>query len=638
MRARATATGVLDRRLPRRPRSGGHRLPRLIALLLVAILTPAAAEDDGLRNRLAGHSSPYLAMHGEDPVHWQDWGPDALERARREDKLLYVSVGYFSCHWCHVMQRESFQDATIAALINRHFIPVKVDRELQPALDAQLIEFVEASRGYSGWPLNVFLTPEGHPLIGVVYLPPDQFRDLLSKLQVRWSEQRAEMQRIARRTGQALSSGSRSLGPELPPKLAGELSRALQEVSMQLADPLEGGFGGPNKFPQVPQLQALLAVLQQRPDRELEDFLRLTLDHMAERGLRDHLRGGFFRYVVDPSWSVPHFEKMLYDNALLATLYLQAAARLDEPRYRAVAFDTLDFMTAHMDGAEGGLLASLSAVDDAGVEGGFYLWSDQELEKLLPEPSAQVARLHWGLDGPPELPEGHHLGVAMGLEDVAEQLGIEPEEAQARLGLARRALRQAQERRSLPRDTKILAGWNGLALEALSRAAAEEPRFRAAAQEIRDHLLERLWQDGRLLRARAGADELGSASLEDYAYVAAGLWHWSRLPGNEADRVKARQVLDQAWARFHGPLGWRLSEQSLLPHVAYDPLLPDGPMPAPAAVVIDTTRDMAAAGDPALRERARAALNVAPERLRESPFRYASHIRAVVRAGRPSPE
>jgi len=602
----------------------------LLALLIGAV---AAAEPPPLRNALAGHPSPYLAMHGDDPVHWQEWGPEVLERARREGKPVFVSIGYFSCHWCHVMQRESYRDRDIAALLNRHFVPVKVDRELNPALDARLIEFVERTRGYAGWPLNVFLTPEGYPLVGLVYLPPDEFRVLLERLQARWLREPAELRRIAREAGRALGGGARAAGPELPAGAAGRLQEALAAAAMLLADPLEGGFGGPNKFPQVPQLEALLDVLAQRPDGELADFLRITLDHMADGGLRDHLRGGFFRYVVDPGWTVPHFEKMLYDNALLAALYLRAARDLNQPRYREVAFDTLDFLLAEMRHPAGGFVASLSAVDARGVEGGFYLWADWDLRQLLSEEQRAVAERVWGLTGPPELPDGHHLTRAMTVAQAAAELGIPDRQAARRLAEARRALLQAQGARTLPRDTKVLAAWNGLALRALSLGAAADPAYRPAARALRDLLAEVLWDGERLLRAQAGGKALGEGSLEDYAYAAAGLWAWSRLPGNEGDVALVHRLLEEAWSRFHDPLGWRLSQDSPLPFVARDAVLADGPMPAPAAVVIETSLAVAEArGDPALRRRALTALNVAHDRLREDPFAYASQIRVLARA------
>lgn len=607
----------------------------LLVIVLFTAVTGASQAAE-LRNQLGDHPSPYLAMHGEDPVHWQEWGGEALAQARREQKLVFVSIGYFSCHWCHVMQRESYRDPEVAALLNRHFVPVKVDRELQPALDARLIEFVERTRGYSGWPLNVFLTPEGNPLLGMVYLPRDDFHRLLSELQQRWQDQPKELAQTAARAGETLSRGEVSPGPELPPQLAAQLREALIGNALSLGDQLEGGFGGPNKFPQAPQLVALLRLVEHDKSGKLEPFLRLTLDQMASRGLRDHVRGGFYRYVVDPNWNVPHFEKMLYDNALLAEVYLLAAERLNEPRYRAVALDTLQFMLAELADPSGAMIASLSAVDDEGVEGGFYLWQPATLEELLTAQEFAVVRKRWGLDqGPPELDDGYLPIQAAPVDQVAESLGLGSDQVSALETSAIEKLRAAQARRSLPRDTKLLAAWNGLALRAFSYAAqvTGDSDYRDAAKRIRDYLATQLWDGKRLLRARSGDAGLGDAGLEDYAYVASGLWAWAQLTGKPTDRDLSRTLLDQAWQRFHQPQGWRLSEDPLLPYGANEPVVADGPMPSPSAEVIDTSLRIAAASqDDRLKKQARRALNVGHQALREEPFWFATQIEALRRA------
>ncbi|MES9880324.1 MAG: DUF255 domain-containing protein, partial [Sedimenticola sp.] len=292
--------------------------PVLITLLLLLPgLSPA------LTNQLKEHPSPYLAMHGDDPVQWQEWGEEALARARKENKLLFISSGYFACHWCHVMQRESYSNPQIAALINTYFVPIKVDRELQPALDEHLIEFVRRTRGHAGWPLNVFLTPEGYPVFGLTYSPSEQFNQLLLKLKGAWGNQPEQLAKMARRAAGEMESGKPAPDKDQPinPR---SLHVGLVTMALAMGDEMEGGFGAQNRFPMAPQWSALLARLTVDKDERLLALAELTLDQMANQGLRDQLQGGFFRYTVDTGWQVPHFEKMLYTQALLSQLYIQA--------------------------------------------------------------------------------------------------------------------------------------------------------------------------------------------------------------------------------------------------------------------------------------------------------------------------
>ncbi|MCP4994799.1 MAG: thioredoxin domain-containing protein, partial [Gammaproteobacteria bacterium] len=295
--------------------------------------------------------------------------------------ILFISSGYFACHWCHVMQQESYQNAQIAALLNTNYIPVKVDRELQPALDAHLIDFVQRTRGSAGWPLNVFLTPEGYPLLGLTYAPQAQFQGLLEKLKTIWETRADELKLTARKASGGQSSVSRQTTVEsIDP--AG-LHLKLVTMALTMGDEMEGGFGRQNRFPMAPQWQVLLERLEQGPDEPLHELIELTLDQMANQGMRDHLAGGFFRYTVDPGWQTPHYEKMLYSQALLSRLYLQAAKVLQRDDYKTVARDTLDFTLKVFAGREGGFIASLSAVDPNNVEGGGYLWHTQALQRLL---------------------------------------------------------------------------------------------------------------------------------------------------------------------------------------------------------------------------------------------------------------
>jgi len=604
-------------------------------LLAIVLLLPVAApaEDAPLTNQLAGHPSPYLALHADDPTAWQDWGPEAVARAKRENKLLYISIGYFSCHWCHVMQRESYRNPQIAAFLNEHFVPVKVDRELEPALDSRMIDFAERTRGIAGWPLNVFVTPQGHPLYAVLYLPPEQFLQVVQQLADLWREDPAGLAELARH--EAPPSG----GPGAPQLDAAQVrghADAVVAQALAQADPVHGGFGEQSKFPSVPQLDFLLQRFASEPSDALRAHLVLTLDHMAEYGLYDHVGDGFFRYTVDPDWHTPHFEKMLYDNALLARLYLRAAGVLGEPRYRDVALRTLEFMKRSMRTPRGACVASLSALDDQGVEGGYYLWHADELEQLLGKDDAHLYRTRWDMLDPARFDAGYLPITGRSAAEIAADAGLSEEQVRARLRRARASLREARAARGLPVDGKLLAGWNGLALAAFADAAREtgKPEYRESARALRDYLAGTLWDGRRLLRAVDDeGDPIGRAAVEDYAYVAEGLLAWARVSGAADDFALARAVIDQAWSRFYGESGWRLSEDSLIIAEIGSPALLDGPMPSPSGVIARVSLALAAR-EPgsALHERTLAALNAGHAVIRENAFWYATQIGAMVEA------
>src|SRR3989338_6653225 len=547
-------------------------IARVLLILPLLWLGLTANAAPALTNQLKHHPSPYLAMHAADPVAWQDWGPAAVERARREGKLLFISIGYFSCHWCHVMQRESYRDPDIAAFLNHHFVPVKVDRELEAALDARLIEFAERTRGQGGWPLNVFVTPEGYPMYAALYLPPAEFKSVLERLQGLWAKDRAGLERLARDEAKraaapaempVVADDSRDGGGRATP---GAVAENFVEQALAQADLIHGGFGDQSKFPSAPQLEALLAHAGANSKPRLREFLHLTLDNMADLGLYDHVGGGFFRYTVDPSWKTPHFEKMLYDNALLARVYLHAAKVLREPRYERVARATLDFIARDLHPPDGALIASLSAVDDKGVEGGYYLWSADELTTLLSEQEANVLRLAFGMQDAAPFEAGYLPLRSIPMAEVAKRLGLDTATAESVLSQALEKLHRARVKRALPRDTKLLAGWNGLALAAFAAAArvTGEPQYHDLAAGIRGYLMRVLW-DGKILkRAVDKGRAVGAVALEDYAYVTQGLLEWARLTGAAEDDTRATDVARAAWQRVYDTRGWRLDERSLI--------------------------------------------------------------------------
>ena len=597
----------------------------VIFILSLLLAVPALA---GRSNQLANHPSPYLAMHGEDPVQWQEWGQAAQQAAVKEDKLLFISSGYFSCHWCHVMQRESFSNPEVAAILNKHFIPVKVDRELNPALDARLIDFVENTRGYAGWPLNVFITPEGYPLVGMVYLPQEDFKSLLRKLTAEWQQRKGELKQLAAKATIELATPQVSESNRLAPQLGKVYTGYLLRHTFDLADELQGGIGQQNKFPMVPQLQVLLREYQRSKHERLGSFLQTTLDHMASQGLNDQLAGGFYRYAVDPAWQIPHFEKMLYDNAQLASLYLEADIAFQNQGYQAVAFQTLDFMLRELATPEGALAASLSAVDEQGIEGGYYLWQEAELAKLLSRDEMLVVKTIWGLAGSPELEAGYHFKQVMTPTQAARQLNMPLPRLQAELASAKKKLRQARAQRRIPKDNKKIAAWNGLALSALAQAVAipAGEKYRPAASRLRDYLVKELWDGQQLHRVMTNKGAIGQAGLEDYAYVSKGLVDWAEVSGSQSDRLLAQKMIKQAWRLFYGKQGWQRTETMWLRYGSGDTLLSDGVMPSASAVLIGASLRF---NDKSLARQAMRALNVGESEISLGPFWYATQIGVI---------
>ena len=617
----------------------GAGMRHFAALFLVAMVVclPWSSADAGV---LASDPSPYLRMHADDPVAWRPLDADALAEARTQDRLIFVTVGYFSCYWCHVMQGESFVDPEVAKRLNADYIPTVVDRELSPAIDAALIEFVERTRGMGGWPLNVVLTPDGLPLIGTTYLPRAQFLELLERVMGLWNEERAQLEQAAAAGAELLARRPVTMDADLDPRRGSAYQALLVDVALRLADTLAGGFGDQGKFPNAPQLLALLAVQGAEPRRELEEFLRLTLDSMADLGLRDHLGGGFFRYTTDPQWQVPHFEKMLYDNAQLALVYLEAARVFAEPRYRALAFETLDFVLRDLALGNGRFASSLSSVDAAGAEGAAYLWDDATLARLLDADQLAVARLAWGLHGDSAFPEGYLPIRRRDVADIASRLNREPSVVTAQRVSARAILLQARmAERQVPRDDKALSGWNGLLLEALASAVSAPggSRYRVPGRALRDYLATVAWQDD-ALASLVHADGRVTAEVGDYAHVAGGLLAWARVDGGRDDERTARAVAAVGFARHFSVNGWFGAEQPLFPFMGRDAAFPDGALRSPSALLAGTALALAAS-DPDWEARARMAMNVPDDVLLTEPFWHATLITGLnLVAARPNAE
>lgn len=499
--------------------------------------TPAEIRAQG--NRLAGEGSLYLRQHARNPIDWYPWGEEALARARDEDRPIFLSIGYSSCHWCHVMEHEVFEHDDVAAYVNEHLVCIKVDREERPDLDAVYMDAVQAMTGRGGWPMSVFLTPGLKPFWGGTYVPHDPFLELCRSVVLIYGQRRAELEQqadeVASHVNRVPDPGERPVGLAAVTAVA---ARCLESY-----DPEWGGFRQSQKFPTPLRWRFLLHEFRRTGDAELGAAVRHTLDAMASGGLRDQLGGAFHRYTTERTWLVPHFEIMLYDNAQLASLYLEAGAVFDEPRYRTVGLDVLEFFLRDFEDPDGGLHASYDA-DSGGEEGSFYVWTPAEL--------AAVA----GDDAPA-------LGRLLGVTEAGNFEGrsiltrrVEPADA-AEAALWERwrePLRRARADRTPPgRDAKVVTAWNGLALAALARgfALTGDARFRDAADRIvqrlrRDHLDDR----GRLARASTGGVPAGEGVLDDYAFLADGLVDLHDAAGDPAHLAWALELADAACALF----------------------------------------------------------------------------------------
>jgi uncharacterized protein YyaL (SSP411 family) len=493
----------------------------------------------GHANRLIAETSPYLLQHAHNPVDWHPWGPEALERARVDDKPILLSVGYSACHWCHVMAHESFEDPETAALMNESFVNIKVDREERPDIDAIYMEAVQAMAGNGGWPMTVFLTPQGKPFYGGTYFPPTPrygmpaFSQVLAAVAEAWRERRHELEEAGERMADALNRSASVRSPDnvtLTPDVTEQAARKLALSH----DSIEGGFGSAPKFPQPMNLDFLLQTYRRTGGPALLAVVTLTLDKMMHGGIYDHLGGGFHRYSTDDHWLVPHFEKMLYDNAQLARVYLHAWQLTANPEYCRVVEETLDYVLREMVSPEGGIRSTQDA-DSEGEEGKFFLWTPAQVTALLSPEDARLFMAYYGITERGNFREGgpgaNILNVSRSADAVAVAEGITPEMLAVALRRGRAVLFTAREQRIHPgRDDKVLVEWNGLMIEALAEAGAALGRedylsaARNAAAFILEHMHAPSNDDGaRLYRTYKDGQAKLNAYLEDYAAIGLGL-------------------------------------------------------------------------------------------------------------------
>jgi uncharacterized protein len=492
-----------------------------------------------MANRLARETSPYLLQHRDNPVDWYPWGEEALARAQEADRPILLSVGYSACHWCHVMERESFEDPETAAYMNEHFVSVKVDREERPDVDALYMEAVQAMSGHGGWPMTVFCDPDGVPFYGGTYFPPDEgrgmpsFRMVMEAVVDAFESRREELRERAPETRAQLGAiGAIEPSGEAP---GAELLEAAVANLEAAADTERGGFGGAPKFPPAAALELLLA-------RGVDAPVERTLDAMMAGGIYDQLGGGFARYSVDAAWLVPHFEKMLYDNAQLARVYLHGWQALGHERYRRVCEETLEWALREMRGPEGGFYSALDA-DSEGEEGRFYVWTAAQIQAVLGE-GAEAAIEYYGVSEAGNFEGRNVLHLAGGAA------ALEPEG----LAAARRALYEARAERVRPGlDDKRLASWNALMLAALAEAGAVLGRedFLAAARRCAEFVLEEMRDaEGRLLRTYKDGEARLNAYLEDHAFLLEALLTLYEATFEQRWFEQARALTEKTIARF----------------------------------------------------------------------------------------
>ncbi|MBV9454600.1 MAG: thioredoxin domain-containing protein [Rubrobacter sp.] len=482
-----------------------------------------------MANRLAQETSPYLLQHKDNPVDWYPWSEEAFERARAEDKPVLLSVGYSACHWCHVMERESFEDEATAEIMNENFVSIKVDREERPDVDSIYMSAVQAMTHHGGWPMTVFMTPDGAPFYAGTYFPPvpsrgmPSFKQVLLSLAEAYGNRRDEVLNSAEGVREYLQAATSASVPQVG--ISGELFiRGASSLVGQI-DHRFGGFGGAPKFPQAMNLEVLLRYYKRTNDRAALTGLELTLREMANGGIYDQLGGGFHRYSVDEYWLVPHFEKMLYDNALLARLYLEEYQATGDAFYRRIAEETLDYAARDMTAPEGGFYSAEDA-DSEGVEGKFYVWTPGEIEGALDPEEARLAMRFWDVTERGNFEGKNILHVPRPPEAVATEFDMSTEELMARIFTIRRKLFAERKKRARPgRDEKVLAAWNGLMLRAFAFAACVLNRedYRRIAEKTASFLLDKLKVDTRLRRSYKDGRARFNGYLEDYACVADGL-------------------------------------------------------------------------------------------------------------------
>ena len=481
-------------------------------------------------NRLIHEKSPYLLQHAHNPVDWYPWGPEAFQLAKEKNKPIFLSIGYATCHWCHVMERESFENVDVAALMNENFINIKLDREELPEIDSLYMEFAQSMMaGVAGWPLNVILTPDLHPFFAATYLPPyashglSGLVDLITRTKEVWESE--EQERILEQSKQIVEAFAESVHVKGKEILNKDFLEDAAELLFKMADPTYGGIKGIPKFPIGYQWNFMIHYASLKGDSRSLFLAEKTLDMMQRGGIYDHLGGGFSRYSVDERWLVPHFEKMLYDNALLAYSYLEAWQVTQKPIYRQVTTEILDYVLREMTHPEGGFYSAEDA-DSEGHEGLFYTWTLDEVCNILGKEESKLFCNFYHISAEGNFEGRNILHTPLRLEEFAAAKGLDPAELDPLFALQRQLLRKVREGRVHPlKDDKILSSWNGLMIHAMAEAGAvlDDPRYLNAAVQAAQFIRKKLWKGGQLFRRWRDGQASFHAGLDEYAFLIRGL-------------------------------------------------------------------------------------------------------------------
>ena len=537
-------------------------------------------------NRLILEDSPYLIQHAHNPVDWHAWGPEAFAKAKRENKPIFLSIGYSTCHWCHVMERESFENLEIARVLNKHFISIKVDREQHPDIDETYMLAVMLIANHGGWPMSSFLTPEGKPFYGGTYFKPDVFNQMLTKIAVLWEQDRADLEQQADRVAQAVARAgqSRLESSKIDDQV---IQKAAQEI-LTGHDELQGGFSQAPKFPQESVLFLLLQVAERNSDKQALQAVKNTLDAMAQGGIHDQVAGGFHRYSTDNEWLVPHFEKMLYNQAHLARVYILAWRLTGELRFKRVAEQTINYVLRDMTSPKGGFYSATDA-DSEGAEGRFFLWTKDEVKAALSKDDANLAIKIFGMDDRGNYEGSNILHMPISISEFAINSNVSDEELYRHLDRIREALYLAREKRSHPlRDEKVITAWNGMMISTLALAAdlLGNPTYLEAAKRAAQFIWDNNWrQEGELWRVHLDGRSSVVGSQEDYAYLAEGLIHLFDATGDRIWLERAKMVgdvmLKEFWDEdgggfYLGPADRQMSAMGRLKESDGDAAMPSG--------------------------------------------------------------
>jgi uncharacterized protein YyaL (SSP411 family) len=598
----------------------------------------------GKPNRLINEQSPYLRQHAHNPVDWYAWGPEALERAKAENKPIMLSIGYSACHWCHVMERESFENESIARLINENFIPIKVDREERPDLDQIYMDAVQMITGRGGWPLTMFLAPDGRPFFGGTYYPPEDrqgmpgFPRILLAVAQAYKQGAKEVVSNLEKLTEALGAltNYKPDGGDLAPGLAVAAARALGSHY----DSINGGIGNAPKFPNTFVFSLFLRVHAAEGDEAMGEMVRHTLQKMARGGIYDQIGGGFHRYSVDERWLVPHFEKMLYDNALLARLYLDAGRALNEPEFLTIAREIFEYVLREMTSPEGGFYSAQDA-DSEGVEGKFFVWTIDQLEEILGPELGAIAERYFNISAEGNFEDANILHRTIDIADAARLFKMTEEEMASKISEIRKLLFAAREQRVKPgRDDKILVAWNAMMIGAFAEGyrVLHDTRYLEAARRAADFIMTKMWDDRALKRSSKDGIVRHNAYLEDYAQLAGAMIDiYQAALGTDPDgaakyleiaRTLSDAVLERFLDREKGGFYFTSDDHEQLitrSKAAFDGSTPSGN----SAAVMTLLRLYGYTGEEQYRVEAERALRLFRDFIEKQPFGFSHMLEAV---------